>query len=427
MALVGVVDDTRGLPALVKLTAQLVVAAVAFACGFRIDAISVPLVGNLSMGVFAFPMTLLWITGIINAVNLIDGLDGLAAGIVLFAGLTNFVIASLDGSVFIAVVSAAMIGAVLGFLVFNFNPARIFMGDSGSYMLGYVLGTSVIVGASQKASTAVALLVPCLAMGVPIFDTLFSMIRRYLERRPLFSPDRGHIHHRLLDMGLTHRRAVLTIYAVSAVFSVAAIAASFGQAWQVGVALLASSTVLFALVRAAGYVEYLRHHLRRRGRIYPPRTEAIRRALPDFAERLACVSEESHVKLALDELARAVGFEKVAVVERSATGSQKPKSWRGRDAEILEASFPVGLDAHANADVLFSWPAGEGAATPTMEVLLEVLVDLVERALVRVGSQLGPSVPLPSPRPSQAPSPTIRPSQVAVTGQVGVSPSTLGS
>ncbi len=280
MVLVGVVDDSRGLPAAVKLSAQLVVSALAFACGFRIDAISVPLLGILPMGVFAFPMTLLWITGIINAVNLIDGLDGLAAGVVLFAGLTNFAIAYIDGAVFIAVISAAMTGAVLGFPIFNFNPARIFMGDSGSYLLGYVLGTSVLVG-SQKASTAVALLVPCLAMGVPIFDTLFSMLRRYLERRPLFSPDRGHIHHRLIDMGLTHRRAVLTIYAASAVFSVAAIATSFGQAWQVGLALLASSAVFFALVRAAGYVEYIHHHLHSRGRIQIPRIEAIRRALPD--------------------------------------------------------------------------------------------------------------------------------------------------
>jgi UDP-GlcNAc:undecaprenyl-phosphate GlcNAc-1-phosphate transferase len=413
MMVVGVIDDTRGLPALVKLAAQLGVASFAFACGFRIDAISVPLIGNLSMGAFAFPVTLLWITGIINAVNLIDGLDGLAAGVVLFAGLTNLVIAYLDGEIFIGVVFAAMIGAVLGFLVFNFNPARIFMGDSGSYVLGYVLGTSVIVGSSQKASTAVALLVPCLAMGVPIFDTLFSMVRRYLERRPIFSPDRGHIHHRLLDMGLTHRRAVLTLYAASAVFSVAAIAASFGKAWQVGVALAVSSVVLFALVRAAGYVEYLRHGLWRLGRTSNTRVEVIRKALPEFAERLGGVSEESEVRALLESLRGAIAFERVALVERSAVSpsSQRSRTGVGRDADVLEASFPLGAPAQANADLLFAWPATEGATTPAVEVLLEVLTDFVERTLVRVGSPLAPSI-VPAARPSHVPPPR-RPAQVA--------------
>src|SRR5690606_22890845 len=143
---------------------------------------------------------------------LIDGLDGLAAGVVFFAGVTNFVVAYISGSVMTALIMAAMLGSVLGFLIYNFNPARIFMGDSGSYLLGYVLAVTALAGASQKASTAVALLVPIVALGVPIFDTLFTIVRRFLERRPIFSPDRGHVHHRLLDLGLTHRRAVVILY-----------------------------------------------------------------------------------------------------------------------------------------------------------------------------------------------------------------------
>ena len=160
------------------------------------------------MGVFALPVTVLWIVGVTNAVNLIDGLDGLAAGVTFFAAFTSFVIASISGSVFVALTMAALMGALVGFLFFNFNPARIFMGDSGSYFLGFVLATTALAGGGlqQKASTAVSLLVPVLALGVPIFDTLFSMFRRVLERRPIFSADRGHVHHRLLDIGLTHRR-----------------------------------------------------------------------------------------------------------------------------------------------------------------------------------------------------------------------------
>src|SRR5262249_3320778 len=154
-----------GVRAMHKLFVQLAVAVIAFACGFRIEAVSLPLLGDLSMGIFALPVTALWIVGIVNAVNLIDGLDGLAAGVVFFAALTNFVVASIYGSVLPAVLMAAMLGAVVGFLFYNFNPARIFMGDSGSYFLGYVLATMSLFGSLQKTSTAVSLLVPVLALG----------------------------------------------------------------------------------------------------------------------------------------------------------------------------------------------------------------------------------------------------------------------
>ncbi|MEM9694075.1 MAG: MraY family glycosyltransferase [Myxococcota bacterium] len=249
MCVLGAVDDTRGIRALYKLYAQLGVASFAFACGFRIEAVDLPLFGSVSMGIFALPVTVAWIVGITNAVNLIDGLDGLAGGVVFFAALTNLVVSVIGHQVWTALVMAATLGAVLGFLYFNFNPARIFMGDSGSYLLGYVLAVTALAGVAVKASTAVALLVPIVALGVPIIDTLFAILRRYLERRPLFSPDRGHIHHRLLDLGLTHRRAVLLLYAVSVIFTVASIAIYLGRAWQVGVALLVCSITVFGLAR----------------------------------------------------------------------------------------------------------------------------------------------------------------------------------
>lgn len=261
MLAVGAIDDLRSLRALHKLLAQLLVAAVAYAAGFRIEAVELPLVGTLEMGVLAAPLTMFWIVGIVNAVNLIDGLDGLAGGVVFFAALTNLVVAILTGSHLAALMSAATIGAVLGFLFHNFNPARIFMGDSGSYFLGYTLAVTSLSGI-PRASAAVALLVPVLALGVPIFDVLFSMVRRFLERRPLFSPDRGHIHHRLLDAGITHRRAVLILYAVCAVLAGTAIAAHLGRAWQVGVALLVASLALVALVRVAGIGRRFRPSMR---------------------------------------------------------------------------------------------------------------------------------------------------------------------
>jgi len=182
LGLVGLIDDTRGIRAHHKFYVQLAASAIAFAFGFRIEAVAVPGFGDLQMGVFALPVTMLWITGIVNAVNLIDGLDGLAAGVVFFAGLTNFVVAQISDSIFVALIMAAMLGALFGFLFYNFNPARIFMGDSGSYFLGYVLATTSLAGALQKESTAVSLLVPVVALGIPITDTLFAMVRRFVER-----------------------------------------------------------------------------------------------------------------------------------------------------------------------------------------------------------------------------------------------------
>jgi UDP-GlcNAc:undecaprenyl-phosphate/decaprenyl-phosphate GlcNAc-1-phosphate transferase len=250
---VGFVDDLIGLRALHKLIAQIVVAAATYALGFRIGALDLPVFGAVATGALGAPITILWIVGIINAINLIDGLDGLAGGIVLLAGLTNIVVALLTHSYLTAIVMTAMVGAIVGFLYHNFNPARIFMGDGGSYLLGYLFSVSVLSGSStQKASAAVSLVVPFIALGVPIFDTLFSILRRAIERRPVFSADRGHIHHRLLDMGLTHRRAVLTLYGISVLFCVTAITVSLGRTWQVGIALVLAGLGGGGMLRLSG-------------------------------------------------------------------------------------------------------------------------------------------------------------------------------
>ncbi|MCA9581655.1 MAG: undecaprenyl/decaprenyl-phosphate alpha-N-acetylglucosaminyl 1-phosphate transferase, partial [Myxococcales bacterium] len=190
----GAWDDLRGVRAWHKLGIQTVAAIVAFACDFRIDAIALPGLGNLQMGIFALPVTVLWIVAIINALNLIDGLDGLAGGVAFFVCVTNFVVASLHGSSLVMLTAACLAGALLGFLWYNFNPASIFMGDSGSMFLGFILATMSMLGASVKSSTTVAMLVPLVALGLPIMDTLLAMVRRWLERRPIFSPDKGHIH-----------------------------------------------------------------------------------------------------------------------------------------------------------------------------------------------------------------------------------------
>ncbi len=312
LCVVGAIDDVWGVRASYKLAGQAVAAAIAFHFGFRIEGVELPLLGTWSMGVFALPVTLLWIIGVTNAVNLIDGLDGLAAGVVFFAAVTNFVVALFGyqntGQVMAALLMASLMGALIGFLFYNFNPARIFMGDSGSYFLGYLLATSSMLAPMQKASTTVALLVPMVALGVPIFDTLLSMLRRYLDRRPLFSADRGHMHHRLLDMGITHRRAVLTLYGVSVALAGAATAIALGRDWSVGFALVGASAVLVGLVRFLGYFQLAHTRHRRQARIYEPQVQKLIALVPQTLDGLRHLDEREGLEQALTHFAQQAGF-----------------------------------------------------------------------------------------------------------------------
>jgi UDP-GlcNAc:undecaprenyl-phosphate GlcNAc-1-phosphate transferase len=394
MGLVGFIDDTRGIRALHKFLAQLVAAGVAYAFGFRIDAISLPLFGDLQMGVFALPVTMLWITGIVNAVNLIDGLDGLAAGVVFFAGLTNFVVAHISGSVFVALIMASMLGALLGFLFYNFNPARIFMGDTGSYFLGYVLATTSLAGALQKESTAVSLLIPVVALGIPITDTLFAMVRRFVERRPIFSPDRGHIHHKLLDLGITHKRAVLIIHAMSIVLTLAAIGLALGRKWEVGLAILAASSVLIALIRFAGYSESLvRHPKSRRDRD----AELLRQALQEAPAHLMRARSEVEIWEALEALIGRAKMGYVDLIENVVDGEEQRLLRKSApdcpsdDRDFVFSRHTLGPEHAARYSLKFAWQSDVGSVSPKAEVLLELLSDFVAQHLVRLSSHFAPS------------------------------------
>jgi UDP-GlcNAc:undecaprenyl-phosphate GlcNAc-1-phosphate transferase len=395
---VGALDDVRGLRSLYKLAAQVAVAVFAFACGFQIQAIELPLLGTLQMGAFALPVTVIWIVGVTNAVNLIDGLDGLAAGVTFFAALTSFVIASISGSVFVALTMAALMGALVGFLFFNFNPARIFMGDSGSYFLGFVLATTALAGGGlqQKASTAVSLLVPVLALGVPIFDTLFSMFRRLLERRPIFSADRGHVHHRLLDLGLTHRRAVMLLYGVSSLLAAGAIAVSLGRSWHVGLALLSVSLVFIGFVRFLGYFEYLHFRKRQRARLRDPFTENLRRVIPRLIVSLSgAVGEESALKV-IGRLTTETTILCVEVLTSGEAGERAPAHcWTAAGADctsrdLLAMVFPIGPESSAISSLRVRWSCDVEDPAPQVDVLLQILVDELYSTLLAFGSTLLP-------------------------------------
>ena len=219
---IGIIDDYCDLPAKVKLLGQIFAAAV-LVIGFdvRIDVITDPLGDYIYLEFLAIPATIFWVVGLTNTVNLIDGLDGLAAGVSSIAAVTIFLVAMEEGIPFVAMVTAALAGAAVGFLYYNFNPARIFMGDTGSMFLGFMLAGISVVGAVKSAAT-IALIVPILALGLPILDTTFAIVRRARNHRPIFKPDKG--HHRLLAHGFTQKQAVLLMYVVSALFGLCAIA-----------------------------------------------------------------------------------------------------------------------------------------------------------------------------------------------------------
>jgi UDP-GlcNAc:undecaprenyl-phosphate GlcNAc-1-phosphate transferase len=224
---VGMADDFRGLPWWVKFGGQVGAAAIAIDFGVRIDRFTFPILGIHDLPYWAgIALTLFWIVAIMNMVNFLDGLDGLAAGICGISGATFAVIALSLGKPEAAVLSAIIAGACLGFLRHNFYPARIFMGDSGALLMGFLLATVSIEGLVKTAAT-VALFFPLLALAVPIFDTSFVVLRRLKHREPLYLPDQAHLHHRFLRRGFTQRRAVLYLYGWCAILGGAALATRF--------------------------------------------------------------------------------------------------------------------------------------------------------------------------------------------------------
>ena len=222
ITVLGVLDDVYQLPAKVKLLGQIAAACVLVLFDIRIEWVNNPLGGFFYLDMLSIPFTILWVISFTNVVNLIDGLDGLAAGVSAIASLTVILVAIQMGYFHAALLTAALAGAIIGFIRYNFNPATIFMGDTGSMFLGYMLAAISIYGA-VKTATTIALIVPAIALGLPILDTAFAIMRRYVNGKPIFQPDKGHLHHRLLDTGMSHKEVVLFMYGITAILCIGAV------------------------------------------------------------------------------------------------------------------------------------------------------------------------------------------------------------
>ena len=380
IALLGLYDDVRGAGAGLKLTVQLGVGLGLWLCGVRVELLGLPGLGAVQLGLFSLPVTLLWIAGVINAMNLIDGLDGLAGGVAFFALLCSFAVALVRGEATMALLSAALAGSVLGFLVYNFNPASIFMGDTGSMFLGFILAAGS-VQTSQKASTAVALLVPLVALGLPITDTLLAIGRRAASGRPIFSADREHIHHRLLALGLTQRQAVLVLYGTSALLGLGALGLSFANSWQT-----AATLTLLAVLGVVGLRQlYFVGNApaappapagptpRQAARALAPALQAAQTVEAAFAALLPALGPlgVARLTLRLPKRAPLVHAAPAAAFPPAALSSARAASFALSDDGAL-GTLEVLLDSGAALD-------------QERQVALEVLSDLLAAALARPG------------------------------------------
>lgn len=251
----GIYDDLHGAGPYLKFSVQAIAATMLFLGGMRILDLPVFFGAHSFPWFVGLPLTVIWVVAITNAFNLIDGLDGLAAGSALFSTVVFFVVALVNHSWLGALMSVSLAGAILGFLRFNFNPATIFLGDSGSLFIGFILSALALAGA-QKAPTLVAVAIPVVSFGLPILETALSIIRRLISGRPIFTADREHIHHKLLQMGLSHRQVVIVLYAVSALFAMLSLFLLWPTGSTLGLVLAVVGTGIWLGVQHLNYLEF---------------------------------------------------------------------------------------------------------------------------------------------------------------------------
>ena len=388
----GAIDDLYGLRALPKLLVQLAVGGLLWGAGLRVLGTSSPGgSGSIELyGVLSFVVTVAWLIGVVNAVNLIDGLDGLASGVALFALGTTTVAALLRGDVLLALLTGTLAGAVLGFLRFNWTPASIMMGDTGSLFLGYLLATTSIWSV-RKSATAVLVVFPVVALGLPLLDTSLTISRRLLAGRPVMQADRDHVHHRLLGQGLPVRRAVLLLYGVCAVFALLSLGMVLGERgsgrWLLGAAAGFALLVAYALGYLRGGSQGLWAALRKRRR-----TQALLRELDATAVELQAAHEVAQVVGSVERFAAALKrplrlrLQAPPELFASAASDDSPSdatTTAGKPPDQRPLTrYPVGTRAAVLAHL--ELPLPESDLSPDERTLIQLLCDLLAPALVRL-------------------------------------------
>ena len=392
----GTVDDIVTLRPLTKFVIEIAVALGLYALGLRISIVSFP-TGPLPLGhLVGAIVTVVWIVGITNAFNLIDGVDGVATGSAFFATLAVFIFSVSLASPAVALVAAALGGALLGFLPYNFPPARMYLGDSGSLFTGYVLA-ALSLTSSIKAPTIVALAIPIVAFAVPVFDTFNTMIRRLVRGQSLFARDRDHVHHRLLDRGFNARQVVSIIYAVSATFALGSMLFLNPSARSWGVMLVMAG----AGVTLAG--RFLRLHelnelarALRRG-IQQPLILARNAQLRSAVEHLNTVDTFDGLLDVIAELFGSREFDEVLMVVRPRDDSIPPKFWKLEDRRFMprtierradEWSIDFPFEGGATGEWIGELQLLRRFGRPTLLVDLNLVLELLRPALLGAAKRI---------------------------------------
>ena len=253
IVITGMVDDVKEISPKLKLAGQILAAFIVVVYGnLNVEFINLPFGGKITFGYLSIPFTMIWIVGITNAINLIDGLDGLAAGVSSIALISIAGMAVVMGNIYVAVMALIVVAGSVGFLFYNFHPAKIFMGDTGALFLGYIIGVLSLLG--FKNVTFISLIIPIIILGVPISDTFFAIVRRIINKQPISAPDKSHLHHCLLRSGFSHRQTVLLIYAMSAIFGLAAFIFSLATLWGSLIVLAVLLITIEIIVEKVGLI-----------------------------------------------------------------------------------------------------------------------------------------------------------------------------
>src|SRR5580700_2963501 len=362
--LLGVYDDIHSLGPYTKVAVQVVAAVMLFAGGLRILDLPVLFGARHLAWPIGLPITVLWVIGITNAFNLIDGLDGLAAGSALFSTLVVFVVALFNGSSLVSLMTIALAGAILGFLRFNFNPATIFLGDCGSLFIGFMLSALALVG-TEKSPTVIAVAIPIVSLGLPILETTLSVLRRLIGGRPIFTADREHIHHKLLQHGLSHRQVVIVLYGVSAVFALLSLFLLWPTGSSLGLVLAVLGIGVWIGVQRLGYLE-----LGELGRVAQRTLEqrhifinnlAIRRA----TEELKVARDYAQVRRILEAAFTSNDFDGFEVRFKLFPGEVNP-----------DPAVDVGVHAR-RGEVFFAWAKTRGSRSVEDLAVWALSLDLV--------------------------------------------------
>jgi UDP-GlcNAc:undecaprenyl-phosphate/decaprenyl-phosphate GlcNAc-1-phosphate transferase len=385
IAVLGLYDDLRGAGAGRKFLVQFTVAGTLYYLGFRIEVLANPFGASIELGWASLPFTLFWIVGVINAMNLIDGLDGLAGGVALVAVIITFVISLQRGHPLMMLFSSALAGAIIGFLFYNFNPASIFMGDTGSMFLGFVLAVTAIQ-TNQKASTAVAVLIPAIALGLPILDTLLAITRRAFRGRPLFQADKDHIHHRLIALGLSHRQAVLVLYGFCVFLGAAALSLTYASNAQSALLLGVLALVGFVFLRFLGFMRFDRMWGSSAER---KRNKVMRGSVRPLGRRLREIQNPELMWPLVVEAAGVVGAAavKLRVGAAGRSPAQEPSFFSHRfedsaeDADTFWSQFSVPSSKGLNSLLEVGWTDGRSEIDRDTEIAVDIFCEYLGEAL----------------------------------------------